>query len=80
MTFERNERLKRLSQRIGNSNRESTQPQRKTMLADPIAPKNARNRQIKNGTHCSAANVPNAAELSRSRRQIFETGILFEFF
>lgn len=44
------------------------------MLADPIAPKSARSRQIKNGTICSAADLPNAAEISRSRRQIFETG------
>lgn len=43
-------------------------------MADPIAPRNARKAQIRNGIVVSSARVPTAAELSKSRRQIFETG------
>jgi hypothetical protein len=71
---EREERLKHLSIKISNNARESAAPQRKALLADPIAPRNARRAQIKNGTLVSSSRLPSAAELSKSRRQIFETG------
>uniref|UniRef100_A0A915E0L3 TFIIS N-terminal domain-containing protein n=1 Tax=Ditylenchus dipsaci TaxID=166011 RepID=A0A915E0L3_9BILA len=72
-TYERDQRLKSVAERIGKQ-KEALQPVRKAMMADPIAPKDARRRQIKNGIVCSSAVVPTAQTLSKSRRQIFETG------
>lgn len=43
------------------------------MLADP---RDARRRQVKTETVRHSLSVPDAVDLSRSRRQIFETGIL----
>ncbi|KAI1722934.1 RNA polymerase II transcription factor SIII (Elongin) subunit A domain-containing protein [Ditylenchus destructor] len=74
LTHERDQKLKNLSQRITSNARDLAQPQRQTMLSDPIAPRYARQRQIRNGIMVSSASVPSAAELSKSRRQIFETG------
>lgn len=66
--------LQEISERINNQQRETNKPVLKAMFADPIAPRDARRRQIKHGTICHSSSIPNAAELSRSRRQIFETG------
>ncbi|KAL3080802.1 hypothetical protein niasHS_014907 [Heterodera schachtii] len=71
--FEREQRLIRLSSQI-KSNSEVAQPQRQAMVTAPIAPRYVRKRQIQNGIRVPANQVPSAVELTRARRQIFETG------
>ena len=44
----------------------------------PITPRDVRRRQIRNGVRVVEATLPSAAELSRSRRQIFESGMKFK--
>lgn len=66
--------LQEISAKINSQHKFTNKSQLKAMLADPIAPRDARRRQIKNGTVCHSSMIPNAAELSRSRRQIFESG------
>lgn len=72
--------LNKISERINNQQRNLKKPQLTAMLSDPIAPRDARRRQIKNGTICHSSTIPNAAELSRSRRQIFESGLLIFYY
>lgn len=72
--------LQEISAKINSQHKFTNKSQLKAMLADPIAPRDARRRQIKNGTVCHSSMIPNAAELSRSRRQIFESGLYYYFF
>uniref|UniRef100_A0A183BM02 TFIIS N-terminal domain-containing protein n=1 Tax=Globodera pallida TaxID=36090 RepID=A0A183BM02_GLOPA len=70
---DREQRLIRLSTQI-KSHSEIAQPQRQAMVTAPIAPRYVRKRQIQNGIRVAASQVPSAVELTRARRQIFETG------
>ncbi|CAI4233080.1 unnamed protein product [Auanema sp. JU1783] len=68
------ERLKSLSKKIGRANADMDNVQRKAMLADAKAPRDVRVRQMKNGTTQGAHLIPHALDVTKARRQIFESG------
>ncbi|KAK6759456.1 hypothetical protein RB195_021190 [Necator americanus] len=72
---EKEDKLKRLSQRIGKIHQaDSGKGQRKTMLADATAPSYVRRRQMQHGIAHASRPLPSAIEVSSARRKIFETG------
>ncbi|VDM76628.1 unnamed protein product [Strongylus vulgaris] len=72
---EKEEKLKRLSKRIGKMHQaDSTKAQRKTILADATAPLSVRRRQMQHGIAHMSRPLPSAIEVSSARRKIFETG------
>ncbi|KAL6724941.1 hypothetical protein Aduo_019778 [Ancylostoma duodenale] len=72
---EKEDKLKRLSQRIGKTHQaESAKGQRKTLLADATAPTYVRRRQMAHGIANASRPLPSAIEVSSARRKIFETG------
>lgn len=71
---ERERKLRQLSKKIKLKTNELMEPQRKAVVTAPIAPRNVRKRQIQNGMMVSAELVPSVIELTRARRQIFQTG------
>ncbi|CAJ0609389.1 unnamed protein product [Cylicocyclus nassatus] len=72
---EKEEKLKRLSQRIGKMHQaDSAKGQRKTLLADATAPLSVRRRQMQHGIAHVSRPLPSAIEVSSARRKIFETG------
>ncbi|KAL7071062.1 hypothetical protein ACQ4LE_009806 [Meloidogyne hapla] len=71
---EREHKLKHLSKKIRTKTTELAEPQRKALVTAPIAPRHVRKRQIRSGMVISADSVPSAVDLTRARRQIFETG------
>ncbi|KHN79957.1 Transcription elongation factor B polypeptide 3 [Toxocara canis] len=74
MCAETDRKLKMLSSRITQHNRETAAPVRKALLADAKAPRDVRKKQIKYGTaHINHA-LPDASQISQARRAIFEKG------
>uniref|UniRef100_A0A915M9S3 TFIIS N-terminal domain-containing protein n=2 Tax=Meloidogyne TaxID=189290 RepID=A0A915M9S3_MELJA len=71
---EREHKLKHLSKKIRTKTTELAEPQRKALVTAPIAPRHVRKRQIRSGIVICADSVPSAVDLTRARRQIFETG------
>lgn len=86
---ESEERLKMLTKKISSSHRaDEDKGQRKvshhfciiissfpqTMIADATAPREVRRRQQKYGLAYSKAPLPSASEVSKARKQIFESG------
>ncbi|EYC42848.1 hypothetical protein Y032_0515g2784 [Ancylostoma ceylanicum] len=72
---EKEDKLKRLSQRIGKTHQaETAKGQRKTLLADATAPTYVRRRQMAHGIANASRPLPSAIEVSSARRKIFETG------
>ncbi|KHJ95872.1 transcription elongation factor S-II protein [Oesophagostomum dentatum] len=72
---EKEDKLKRLSKRIGKLHQaDSAKGQRKTILADATAPTSVRRRQMQHGIAHASRPLPSAIEVSHARRRIFETG------
>ncbi|CAG9537080.1 unnamed protein product [Cercopithifilaria johnstoni] len=72
---EENERkLKLLSTKITQHNREATAPIKTALLADAKAPREVRRRQIRYGTQHAAHPLPSANEISKARKEIFVKG------
>lgn len=71
---EEERKLKRVSERINQHNRESAAPVRKALLADAKAPRDVRKRQIRYGTGHLNRSLPTASEVSKARKEIFERG------
>ncbi|MFH4974898.1 hypothetical protein AB6A40_001607 [Gnathostoma spinigerum] len=73
-TMESDYKLKMLSNRITQHSKESHAPVRKALLAEAKAPREVRQRQLRNGTYHSNQALPGASEISQARRAIFERG------
>lgn len=71
---ENDKKLKILSTRINQHNRETTAPVKTALLADAKAPRDVRKRQIRYGTGHSTYDLPCASEVSKARKAIFEKG------
>uniref|UniRef100_A0A8R1TR99 TFIIS N-terminal domain-containing protein n=1 Tax=Onchocerca volvulus TaxID=6282 RepID=A0A8R1TR99_ONCVO len=72
---EENERkLKLLSTKITQHNREATLPVKTALLADAKAPREIRRRQIRYGTQHATHPLPSANEISKARKEIFYKG------
>lgn len=72
---EENERkLKLLSTKITQHNREATAPVKTALLADAKAPREVRRRQIRYGTQHAIHPLPSANEISKARKEIFDKG------
>ncbi|EJW75465.1 hypothetical protein WUBG_13626 [Wuchereria bancrofti] len=72
---EENERkLKLLSTKITQHNREATAPVKTALLADAKAPRDVRRRQIRYGTQHASHPLPSANEISKARKEIFDKG------
>lgn len=67
-------RTRAIVSEIKSKNSASAGAQRTALTTAPITPRDVRRRQIRNGVRVVEATLPSAAELSRSRRQIFESG------
>uniref|UniRef100_A0A915Q5F6 TFIIS N-terminal domain-containing protein n=1 Tax=Setaria digitata TaxID=48799 RepID=A0A915Q5F6_9BILA len=72
---EENERkLKMLSTKITQHNREATAPVKTALLADAKAPREIRRRQMRFGTQHTTHPLPSANEISKARKEIFDKG------
>ncbi|MCP9263157.1 hypothetical protein DINM_006502 [Dirofilaria immitis] len=71
---ENERKLKLLSTKITQHNRETTAPVKTALLADAKAPREIRRRQIRYGTQHSTYPLPTANEISKARKEIFDKG------
>ncbi|KAL3989598.1 RNA polymerase II transcription factor SIII (Elongin) subunit A family protein [Acanthocheilonema viteae] len=67
-------KLKLLSTKITQHNREATAPVKTALLADAKAPREVRRRQIRYGTDHATHPLPSANEISKARKEIFDKG------
>lgn len=77
---ENERKLKTLSTRIQEHNREAVAPVKKTLLADPQAPREVRRRQKRFGTGHVTQPLPSASEISKARKEIFCKGLICKKF
>ncbi|VDM95024.1 unnamed protein product [Thelazia callipaeda] len=71
---ENDRKLKMLSSKITQHNKQTSAPVKTALLADAKAPREVRRRQMRYGTQNNNCPLPSASEISKARKDIFDKG------